>query len=84
MKLHKEVEKQNKVHTRLKDEEDELISQNKQKIKKVQARSAHKAAKKAVKEGILNPFTKVLKSYFKHWRKMNKEYKHTLNNKIKV
>lgn len=84
LKLNKELEKEQKVHTRLHDEENERINQANKKIKSVQARTAHKSTKRAVQTGVLHPFSLVLKSYFDHWNKMNKEYKITLNAKIKT
>ena len=83
LKLNKEQEKQRKVSRRLLEEEGPLAEDAAQTIQKARRKAQMVASKRAVKNGILNPFSSVLRSYLKHWREVNKQYKLKLSKNIK-
>ena len=52
-------------------------------IEKARKRAQMKSSKRALNKGVVGPFSKVLKSYFKHWRETTHDYKLRLNTKVK-
>lgn len=84
LRMHKELEKQNLVKERLASQENVLIEENEASIRKVKAKAQQVAKTRAMKNGVIYPFTLYLKSYFAHWKNMNDETKIALTKKFKV
>ncbi len=69
LRLHSKAQRQACHNDTIKNQEDVLIEENESRIKSIKQRAEWVARVRAVKKGVVNPFTKVLTAYFTHWKK---------------